>query len=122
MYLIKTFIGIFFFANVVKSERTISVIEGQSVKLECSSSFPPPWTWTSMRDSHIKTLAISGTKPHPKLNEPRYEFYQNDADQSAAEQSGADYFLSISGVKISDAGKFVCDGDEYQINILNVMR
>ena len=108
----RILVAVFLSSIGVKCENSISVIEGQSVKLECSSSFPPPWTWTSLRDSHTKTLAISGTKPHPKLNEPRFEFFQEKSN----------YFLQISDVKFGDAGKFVCDGDAYEVTILNVLR
>ena len=92
--------------------RLVAALEGKPVELKCSSSFAPPWTWTSTKDGLMKTLAISGTKPHPKLNEPRFEFSREEND----------YFLRISRVEIADAGKFVCDGDSYDVSVLTVMR
>ena len=109
-----TIATVLIFATLSKGETNFSVLEGKSMKLDCSSSFPPPWTWTSMRDARTKTLAISGTKPHPKLNEPRYEFHQ--------EGDSNNYFLRISDVKFQDSGKFVCDGDSYEVFIVNVLR
>ena len=101
-------------ATSSKGETSLSFLEGASIKIDCSSSFPPPWTWSAKRDGNFKTLAISGTKPHPKLNEPRYEFHQ--------EGDSNNYFLRISDVKFQDSGKFVCDGDSYEVFIVNVLR
>ena len=93
-------------------ETTISTLEGSNVDITCSSSFPPPWTWFGPKDGQHRSLAPSGTRPHPKLNEPRYTFSKN----------GNNYHVQIINVKVQDAGKFVCDGDTSQMTLLNVMR
>ena len=89
-----------------------TTLEDSFVQIKCVSSFSPPWSWFGPKEGQHKTLAISGTKPHPKLNEPRYSF----------EKSGNDFVIKIQNVKLTDAGKFVCDGDDYQTTLLNVIR
>ena len=90
-----------------------TVLRGKSVEISCFSSFSPPWTWYSRKDNTVKSLALSGTTPHPKLNEPRYRFYQKSENE---------YLLEITTVKEADAGKFICDGDTRTITTLNVIR
>ena len=90
----------------------ITILRGSSIRISCVSSFPPPWTWYSRKDGTIKRLSATGTKPHPKLNEPRYEFYEKDGE----------YILEITNVAKTDAGKFICDGDSRDSTTLNVIR
>ena len=89
---------------------TTTVLGGSSVKISCVSSFPP--TWYNSKDGTIKSLSATGTKPHPKLNELRYSFY---------EKSG-EYFLEIAKVQNTDAGKFICDGDLRSSTTMTVIR
>ena len=100
---------LFFLTN---GEIILSSLEGSDLEISCVSSFPPPWTWFGPKDGQHKSLAPSGTKPHPKLNEPRYSFTK----------MGNNYFIKITDSRFADAGKFVCDGDSYQVTLLNVMR
>ena len=101
-----------FFITVSVASESVTVLQGQSLEFSCQSSFPPPWNWYSSKEGTMKSLAFSGTKPHPKLNEPRYQFHKN----------GNEYFLRISQVEFSDAGKFICDADSRLTFVLNVLR
>ena len=93
-------------------ESALSALEGSSVQIRCTSSFPPVWTWFGPKDGQHKTLSASGTKPHPKLNDPRYSFIKTEDE----------YVIAIADLKLADAGKFVCDGDAYQTTLLSVVR
>ena len=68
--------------------------------------------WFGLKQLRPKTLASDGTKPHPNLKDTRFSFYEDDNK----------YLLRISGIASSDAGKYVCDGEVYQDNNLNVLR
>ena len=100
------------FATVSLAADSVTVLLGNSLEISCVSSFPPPWTWYSVKDGTVKSLSIAGTKPHPNLNEPRYRFDENDNE----------YTLKITDVKSPDAGKFICDGANRQSTILNIVR
>ena len=99
-------------SSLTNGETILSALEGTDVEIRCFSSFPPPWSWFGPKDGQHKTLAISGAKSHPKLHEPRYHFLR----------LGNEYVIKIINSKTADAGKFVCDGDTYQVTLLNVMR
>ena len=90
-----------YLTSLVIADKAFTVLLGKPVELSCESSFPPPWMWNSAKDDTTKSLAFAGTNPHPKLNEPRYSFHRE----------GNVYFLSISEVRFTDVGKFICDGD-----------
>ena len=96
----------------VTADEDLAILLGKPLELLCESSFPPPWLWNSAKDDTMKSLAFSGTNPHPKLNEPRYNFHKK----------GNVYFLSISEVQFSDVGKFVCDGDSRITFALSIIR
>ena len=93
-------------------EESVTVLIGKPVKFSCESSFPPTWMWNSAKDATTKTLSASGTKPHPRLNEPRYHFHKQEEI----------YSLSISEARIGDVGKFICDGHSRLTFSLSVLR
>ena len=90
----------------------VTILQGGTMEISCVSSFSPPWTWYSRKVGTMKTLSIAGQEPHPKLNDPRYQFSHRENQ----------YSLQVSNVKDSDAGKFICDGDTRITSILNVIR
>ena len=59
-----------------------------------------------------KTLAFSGTQPHPSLQDPRFEFSENETN----------FQLKLKNVKSKDAGTINCQGDSVLQTVLNVLR
>ena len=88
----------------------VSVI-GSNVVLQCNSSFAPPWARIGPKPGQYKSLFVNGRK-HPNLNDERISFSNNRLV----------YKVLIKGVLASDAGTYVCDGDQPVSYILNVIR
>ena len=106
-------VAIFHSSSIVATSEVTNLIFllGSDVELACSSSFPPPWNkfGPSVGDFHI---IGAGGKRHPNWNEPRYSFLADDSV----------YFLRISDVGLSDAGRFVCGSDSPKTFVVTVMR
>ena len=95
------------------SVKTRTVLVGSSVEVSCLSSFVPPfWSWVGPKQNKPKTLAFSGTQPHPNLEDERFSFSKEDSI----------YFLRISSLKSTDAGTINCHGDSLRQTLLNVLR
>ena len=94
------------------SSLTKTVLVGSDVEFSCSSSFAPSWMWFGPKQQRPKTLAQMGTQPHPTLKDNRFQFLQREST----------FVIRISKVKSKDAGKFVCDADDYHENELNAVR
>ena len=90
---------------------SISAVSKTNVSFQCNSSFPPPWAKIGPKPGQYKTLMVNGQK-HPNLKDSRIVFTRNQND----------FKLLIAGVVASDAGNYVCDGDQSVSYLLNVVR
>ena len=90
----------------------ITALTGSSVVISCHSSLAPTWQWSNSKNDANKILALSGVNAHPNLDDQRFHF---DNQESL-------YSVSISGIRLSDAGTFTCLGDAYVTTVLNVLR
>ena len=84
---------------------------GSEGQLICPSSFSPPWTKTGVTPNDYHIIGLNGNR-HPNWKETRYSFFAEDQN----------YFLKISNVQLSDAGKFVCGSDSPITFMVTVMR
>ena len=92
---------------------SVTLFVGSSVEISCASPLVPPmWSWVGVKQTKAKTLAFSGSQPHPNLNDQRFQF----------SQTGSSYILKLSRVKEADAGTFNCQGDSMQQTLLTVIR
>ena len=98
----------------IASTSSKTVLVGASAEISCFSSFPPIWLWFGPKQLRPKSLASDGTKPHPTLNDERFNFFKKG--------SSDEYVIKIVDLKSEDAGKFVCDGNNYYQIDLNVLR
>ena len=110
----RVLVSLFFlisFSNASTHVKT--VLQDSSVEISCSSSvIPPTWTFTHPKLNRQKTLAFSGTQPHPDLKDSRFSFTEIDSV----------YVLKISKANLKDAGNYNCHGDKLQQTLLNVVR
>ena len=101
------------FTLTIASTSSVTVLTGSSIEIDCPSKFvPPTWSWKGFKQSHPKTLAFSGTQPHPNLEDSRFSFFQKDSN----------FKLRLYGVKVGDAGAIYCQGDSFQQTLVNVIR
>ena len=116
MSLLNPIIGVFTLCLRISWSSAITVSQtallDSTIQFSCVSSFPPSWMWFASKHQRPKTLTQTGTKPHPNLKDPRFTFTKRENE----------YFLRLSNIKSTDAGKYVCDGEEYQQFELNVVR
>ena len=90
----------------------MTVLTGSSVVISCHSSLAPTWQWSNSKNDANKILALSGIEAHPNLNDKRFQFAKKESL----------YSVSISEVRISDAGTFTCLGDTFVTTVLNIVR
>ena len=89
----------------------ITILSGSSLQLSCGSSFAPAWAKVNQSPLEYKTLFNNGRK-NPNFKDTRFSFYNKESV----------YHLKISPVIASDAGNYVCDGDNSKSFLLNVIR
>ena len=91
----------------------VTVLTGSPLIINCPSKFvPPTWSWMGPKQGQSKTLAFSGTQPHPNLKDARFEFSKN----------GTNFQLRLKDVRESDAGTINCQGDTFLPTVVNVIR
>jgi DNA-binding beta-propeller fold protein YncE len=86
-------------------------LQETNVRLSCSSSLSPTWSWHSSKDGQFKMLSQNGIEPYLNFKDPRYSFFKETSV----------YIIQITGIQAIDAGKFVCNGNsvvEYTVSVL----
>ena len=86
-------------------------ILGTTQTISCQSSYPPPWTKIGRTHGDVTIIGVNGEK-HAGWNNPRYSFTQN----------ASTYSITISDVRLSDAGKFICGSDKAIAYIVTILR
>ena len=96
-----------------QATQTKTALQSSTVQISCgSSTIPPFWSFQSPKQNQPKTLAFSGTQPHPDLKDSRFSFSRSESA----------YILTISDVQLNDAGTYNCQGDKVQQTVLNIIR
>ena len=90
----------------------MTALLGSSVVISCHSSLAPAWQWSNSKNDANRILALSGVDAHPTLDDPRFKFTRN----------GNVFSVSISEVRLADAGTYSCLGDSFVSTVLNVLR
>ena len=90
----------------------MTVFTGSSIVISCHSSLAPTWQWSNSKNDANKILALSGIEAHPNLNDKRFQFTKK----------GSLYSVSMSEVRMADAGTYSCLGDAFVTTVLNVVR
>ena len=111
MFYSAIFVFLQLFLTVFASERHLLFILGSEAKLECSSSFAPPWTKAGVSPGDFHIIGFNG-KRHPNWKEERYSFTSE----------GAKFVLTISDFQLKDAGKFVCGSDSPVTFLVTALR
>ena len=86
---------------------------GSTGELRCSSSFPPPWSKIGSSAGDYRIIGLNGKK-HPNWQEPRFEFF--------SQANNNNFVIRISDVQLTDAGKYICEGDSSTAYLVSVMR
>ena len=93
-----------------RGEETHSIfLLGATEAISCKSSYPPPWT--KLFNGKVAIIGVNGKK-HSSFNEPRYFF----------SSEGSFFSVTISDVRLSDAGNFICGSDTPLTVVVTVIR
>ena len=88
-----------------------TVIVGSTVNIDCQSIIAPTWQRFGPKSAKARILAINGNR-HPGFTDGRFTF----------EKKETTYSITITSIKVSDAGTYACVGDKYATTIVNILR
>ena len=110
-------------SRAAAEELHVNFIVGETGRLTCQSSYPPPWT--KLADGKAQIIGVNGLK-HASWNQPRYSFAVDEVDDNFGDDDvdnkKKSYSIRISDVRLSDAGEFICGSDEPITVVVSVLR